>query len=317
MIWSELQSVLRDGTSFMLSTHVNPDGDCIGSQLALHWYLTSLGKKVTIYNSDSVPNRLLFLKNTSAIRTERPTEIFDVAIILDASNPSRLGIDGVVDMAPVIVNIDHHRDNTSFGHINCVDTGAAATSQILFRFLQDSGVSFPAHVAEYLYVGILTDTGGFQFSNTNDEVLRVSAELAARGADCASIYRNAYASHSPNGLLLRARIWSTLRFYFENRVCSMEMPMDLAEQLDANYGDAEGMSSITVTAEGVQLGMLIKFAENTTHFSLRGRDGIDVGRMAQQVPGGGGHSSAAGCTFPLPLEQAREKMLEMIRKEIT
>jgi len=316
MTWSKLQEIIESNHSFLISSHVNPDGDSICSQLAFYWYLISLGKEVVIYNHDPVPRKFLFLRNTDKISNTEPGRTFDVFVILDASNTSRLGWDTRKDVAPFIINIDHHKDNALKGDVNMVNFEASATSEILYKFFHSHSVEFPKHVAEVLYTGILTDTGGFQFSNTNGEVLRICAHLTDKGADCSSIYQQVYTSFSPAGLLLRAKIWSTLTFYSDNRISSMEMSSSQLEKSGAGNGDIEGMSDQALTAAGVEVGMFIKHSDTYSHFSLRSNGGIDVGKIAQTIPGGGGHTCAAGCTINLHLEKAKKRMLELIQKEL-
>ncbi len=316
MTWSKLQEIIDSNHSFLISSHVNPDGDSICSQLAFYWYLDSLGKEVIIYNHDPVPRKFLFLRNTDKISNTAPQRTFDVFVILDASNASRLGWNTNRDIAPFVINIDHHKDNACEGDVNIIKHEASATSEILYTFFHARSVIFPVHVAEVLYTGILTDTGGFQFSNTNSAVLRICAQLVDNGADCSKIYRQVYTSFSPSGLLLRAKIWSTLTFYSNNRISSMEMANSLLEESGAGNGDIEGMSDQALTAVGVEVGMFIKYSDTCSHFSLRSNGGIDVGKIAQTIPGGGGHTCAAGCTIKLPLEKAKTKMIELIQKEL-
>ncbi len=316
MTWTELTDIFRAFDSFLISSHINPDGDCIGSQLAVYWYIRSLGKKVSIHNYDPVPRKLQFLTNSGVISTATPVPQADVLVVLDASNPDRLGWDVDIGNYKASVNIDHHRDNKRFADVNIVDSSASATAQILYQFFEENKITYPPHVAESLYTALMTDTGGFRFSNTNGNVLRISASLADRGADCADIYQRTYASHSPQGLLLRAKIWSTLTFYFDNKVCSMEMPMSLVDRLGATNSESEGMADNTIAAEGIEVGMMIKYSDAEVHFSLRSNGTVDVGRIARGVAGGGGHTSAAGCTLHMPVDEAKAHMLEIIRREL-
>ncbi len=316
MTWSKLQNIIKDNKTFILSSHVNPDGDCICSMLALYWYITSLGKEAVIYTNYSVPKKFLFLKNTDKITDIRPDRKFDVFTILDASNPNRLGWEGTDTIASSILNIDHHRDNSLCGDLNIIDHSAAATSQILYQFFKDCNINFPTYIAETLYTGILTDTGAFAFSNTNNIVLRICADLAEKGVNCSEINRKIYSSFSTPGLLLRAKIWSSLKFHHQDRICSMEIPIALIDDIKENYGDIEGMSDQALRAEKAEVGMFLKYSDTKTHFSLRSKGTIDVGKIAQSVPGGGGHTCAAGCTIDLPLEQAKPKMLEIIKKKL-
>ncbi|MBD3391933.1 MAG: hypothetical protein GF418_07685 [Chitinivibrionales bacterium] len=312
MTWSKLNAIIEQNTSFLVSSHISPDGDCIGSQLACYWLLAERGKDVVVYNADPVPRKLSFLPGAQVITTTFPRRTFDVLIVLDASNRDRLGWDSSVPVPSCVVNIDHHQDNTAFGDCNILDSTVAATGQILYALFSDAGISYPPHVAQALYAAIMTDTGGFRFSNTTGTVLRTCADLADRGADCAEVYRHLYASDSQNGLTLKARIWSTLAFHLGGRVCTMELPMGLINEVGAEYGDSEGMADFTITAEGVEVGMLIKYNERETHFSMRSTGRIDVGSIARSIPGGGGHMNAAGCTLYLPLPDAMRRLLAIL-----
>jgi phosphoesterase RecJ-like protein len=315
MTWSELDAALRANDSFLISSHVNPDGDCIGSQLAVMWYLQTLGKRVCVYNTDPVPTKFAWLHGADRIGTRRPEGPFDVVMLLDSSNPDRLGWSGSTAMGRTVINIDHHRDNTRFGDINIVEP-TAATAEILYGLFGEGGVTYPAHVAEALYAAIMTDTGGFRFSNTTSAVLRICADLVDRGADCAAIYEKVYASSSEGGMQLHARVWPTLKFHLDGRVCTLELPLDLIQRLGATYGDSEGMADLTIMGARVQVGMFVKHTERQTHFSLRSKNHVDVGRIARRVPGGGGHVNAAGCTMDEPLAEALPKMLAIIGEEL-
>jgi bifunctional oligoribonuclease and PAP phosphatase NrnA len=314
--WTELDSVFERATSFLISSHVGIDGDCIGSQLAMYWYLTSLGKRAVLFNQDPLPKKFSFLTNGGILSAERPSGPFDVAVVLDCSNPDRLGWTGLRDLCSYVINIDHHRDNALFGDVNIVSGNSAATGQIIYDFFTAGRIEYPPHVAESLYTAVMTDTGAFRFSNTNGTILRMCADLCDRGADCSGIYEMVYASFSSVGLMLQSRIWSTLTFYLGGAVCSMEMPYSLINELGATYGDSEGMADCTVIGSDVEVGMLIKYNDMETHFSLRSKGRIDVGKIAQCVQGGGGHSSAAGCTMAMPYAQAKAAMLDIIAREL-
>ncbi len=316
MTWKNLQEAIAKNSSFIISSHVNQDGDCIGSQLSLYWYLESLGKKVYIYNKDCVPAKFRYLKNSDKIMNTPPAEHYDALFVLDSSNPTRTGWDEWREAADELIIIDHHRDNSKEGVVNIVDYEAAATSEIIYHFYNDTGVDFPSYVADTLYVGILTDTGGFQFSNTSSSILRACADLIDRGADYVKNYKQSYASYSRPGLMLRSKIWSTLEYHFDNKLAVMEMDTGLIEEMGADYGDIEGMSDQALTASGVEVGLFIKYHEDGTHFSLRSSGGVDVGNVAKNIPGGGGHAFAAGCTIEAPYKEAKAYMLSLLEKEL-
>jgi phosphoesterase RecJ-like protein len=317
MIWSDLRSFIGSHTSFLISSHLSLDGDCVGSELAFYWYLSSLGKKAVMYNQDAVPAKFAFLHDAGRISTGKPPSVgFDALVVLDCSNVKRLGWDTAAYAAIPSVNIDHHRDNARFGMVNIVDMHASATGALIYRFFNEERIAFPPHVAEALYAAILTDTGGFRFPNTTAAILHACADLAGKGADPSRLYEKIYASHSSTALLLQSRVWSTLKFFLDGKVCCMEMPMALLEELGAPYSDSEGLADCTITGSDVEVGILTKYTETETHFSLRSRGAVDVGRIAQKIKGGGGHSSAAGCTIHLPHGAALEQMLSIVKQEL-
>jgi bifunctional oligoribonuclease and PAP phosphatase NrnA len=316
MIWDDLRSFIAANQSFLISSHMSLDGDAIGSQLSLFWYLKSLGKDVQIFTHDPIPAKFRFLSNCQYVTNEKPQTTFDVLAILDSSNPARLGWTGVETIAKQILVIDHHRDNSKCGVINIVDTAAAATGELIYQCLVALGAEIPPFVAEALYTAIVSDTGGFRFSNTNSRVLRICADLADRGADCSKIFKKVYVSHSSQALMLQSRIWSSLQFFLGGKVCCMGMPLSILSELNAQYSDSEGMADNTVTAEGVEVGIFTKYSDTESHFSLRSKGSVDVGMIAQKIPGGGGHSGAAGCTILMPHDKAMAYMLEMIEEEL-
>jgi len=313
MIWNDFLTIVNEYDSFLITSHLSPDGDCVGTQLAMYWFLDYRGKDVVIYNHDTVPWKFSFLKNSDKIKTTHPGRSFDVLIVLDSSNPQRLGWE-IESISPkVIVNIDHHRDNSRFGDFNFVSKGAAS-GEILYTMFNACQIQFPEHVAEDLYVAIMTDTGGFRFSNTNSNILRICADLAEKGAHCADIFESVYASNSKAGMCLLSRIWSTIDFHLDDRVCSMSLALNLVEELGAAYSDSEGMADLTITVASVNVGVFVKHTPTQTHFSLRSKGIYDVGKMAKRIYGGGGHCNAAGCTIEEPVETAFPKMLAIIKE---
>jgi phosphoesterase RecJ-like protein len=317
MIWSELRSFIDGHTSFLVSSHLSLDGDCVGSELAFYWYLSSLGKKAVMFNNDPLPAKFSFLHDAGRIVAgEAPRGVFDALVVLDCSNPGRLGWDTAAYAELPSVNIDHHRDNTRFGTVNIVDMKGSATGALIYRFFTDERIAFPPHVAEALYTAILTDTGGFRFPNTTAGILHACADLADRGADPSRVYEKVYSSHSAAALLLQSRVWSTLSFHCGGRVCCMEMPMALLEELGAPYSDSEGLADCTISGADVEVGMLLKYTGTVTHFSLRSKGAVDVGKIAQKIKGGGGHSSASGCTLELPRGPALEQMISIVKQEL-
>lgn len=315
MTYNSLFDCIHKNQSFCISAHRSPDADSVGSQLAMFWYLTSLGKEVTIYDSDPLPSKFAFLQNAEKVTADVPTQKFDVLIVLDSSNLSRIGWDNASEAAHTIIDIDHHRDNSRFGDISIVDDTAAATCQILYEIFRDSGIEIPSFVADALYAGILADTGGFQFENTTSTVLRDAAELIDLGASNYKIYKELFSSLSVQGMQIRAEIWSSLEYHADGKVGVMFLDESRLKVIGADKGDTEGMSDIAATGRGVEVGMLIKKSPQGVHFSLRSSGRVDVGSLATLFPGGGGHSCAAGCTTTdMGIEEARDFMLSKVKE---
>ncbi|MGM0443187.1 MAG: DHH family phosphoesterase [Fibrobacterota bacterium] len=303
--------------SFCISSHISQDADNIGSQLALYWYLKSLGKDVEIYNADPVPSKFSFLSGSGDITSVEPAKKFDVLVIVDSSNPSRLGWENAPKAARKIINIDHHRDNSHFGDVNIVSTDAAATCQIIARLFEENSISYPPAVADALYAGLLADTGGFQFENTTAELLRDAATVIDRGADNTGVYKRLFANKSVNALRLRSEVWGTLAFYGENRIAVMTLDRNRIDELGADNGDTEGLADMAKNGDGVEVAMLLKYDASVIHCSLRSSGRVDVGAIAATIPGGGGHSCAAGCDITgKPLSQAREMIINMVKEAL-
>ena len=315
MIWTDLLTLIANNDSFVISSHVSHDADNIGSQLSFYWYLKSLGKRVYIYNVDEVPRKFRFYKNIDAISNVEPTEEFDVFVMLDASNLGRTGWEKANKIAKKYINIDHHRDNSLFGDVNCVDIEAAATCQIVYRFFKENTIEFPIYVGEALFGGILSDTGGFQFNNTTKEVFEIASDLVGRGVDSAYVYKKLFASNTIAGLQARSIISSTLKFYEDNKIGIIYMEDGLLEKFGADRGDIEGLSDLGLKAEGVEVSIFAKQVGNDVRFSLRSAGKVDVGSIAASFPGGGGHRAAAGCTdTDTTLEDAIPSIIEKIKK---
>lgn len=313
MTYSSLFDCIKQNHSFCITAHRSPDADSVGSQLAMYWYLTSLGKEVVVYNSDPLPLKFSFLENADKFTSVEPRQKFDVLVVLDSSNLSRIGWDAAPSFADTVIDIDHHRDNSRFGDVSIVDASAAATCQILYGIFRDAGIGIPASVADALYAGILADTGGFQFENTTCTVLRDAAELIDLGASNYTVYKELFSSLSVQGMKIRAEIWSSLEYYADGRIGVMYLDESRLEELGADKGDTEGMSDMAATGRGVEVGMLIKKSKQGIHFSLRSSGRIDVGSLAAVFPGGGGHSCAAGCTTTeMGVDEAREFMLSRV-----
>lgn len=317
MIWTNLNKVITENNSFLISSHENQDGDNIGSQLAFYKYLKSLGKEVFVYNKDKVPQKFEFFEDCKIISDVVPKQKFDVLVILDSSNPNRCGIKDIEKrFAKIVVNIDHHRDNTMFGDVNCVDTKSAAVCKILYDFFTENNISYGCDIANFLLCGIMTDSGGFQFSNDDGSLYLAARDLIEKGADNKMLFKKLFASNTIPAMKIRAKIWETMKFYANDKICVISMPKKLLSDFGADNSATDGMANMVLGGEGIEVGIFVRYDDKETHFSFRSAGTVDVGEIAATCDIGGGHKFAAGATMHTPnWEKSVENIIQKIEEK--
>ncbi|QGG58771.1 bifunctional oligoribonuclease/PAP phosphatase NrnA [Paenibacillus sp. B01] len=292
-------SFLNEGDDYLVVSHVQPDGDAISSTLAAAWLLDRLGKRVVLANQDPVPDRLRFLSGSERILSLdslAPDLRFKRIVAVDCADFKRIGqLSERFAEGAELLNIDHHPTNDAYGVCNLIVPEAAATAQILFELIAASGHALDAAAAELLYTGLLTDTGGFRYSNTDTRVMQTAARLLEAGADGYRIADRLLETMTlPQLKLLRLGL-NRMEFRFDDRVCSMLItPEDMAE-IGAAPEDLEGLVNYARNVEGVEAGVLLKgLRDGSVKASLRSGGTLDVAAIASAF-GGGGHIRAAGC----------------------
>lgn len=309
----EIISAIRENERFMVATHVRPDGDAIGALLGMRHILRRLGKQVDVYSQDRFPPEFEFLPGTSEVRA-RPagSEDYDVAVFVDCGDSERVGddlSDFIGSRVPFTVNIDHHCLNQPFGSIYWIETRASSTCEMLFDLCVHLSLAPDAELSSLLYVGIMTDTGSFRFSNTNRRVFEVTSTLVASGADPAYLSRQVYDSTSPEKLNLLARVLGTVEFHAGSRIATAELTRGMLAATSATYMDSEGFINHLRSVKSVDLAILFREGnDGLIHVSLRSKEGIDVARFAQRH-GGGGHKQAAACRIAGDLNVVRAAVI--------
>ena len=316
------KSVLRalsDAGSALLCAHIGPDGDTIGSVLALGAALEALGKRVQLTCADPVPELYAFMPGSEKIVMPDALagEVFDLAVAVDVSDSARLGGARVLfDAASVRAVIDHHATNDGFGDINWVAPQAAATGMLVLACVKALGVPLTLEIAEHLYVAVSTDTGNFRFANTDAAVLRSAAVLAEAGARPDRLTALLFYTRSLASVALRGRALSTLRLFAGGRAAVMALTAQDFAQTGATDSMTEGIVNYAIEIIGVEVAILARERDGEVKCSLRAKEPFDVAVLAQQF-GGGGHALAAGCSLSLPiqdalpsLEQAVEELLQ-------
>ena len=303
---------------FLVVTHENPDGDALGSMLAMTLGLRALGKDAVMYLAGTAPLPAEFdFMPLGELRRELPEDVGErVLLAVDCANARRLGQEtAILDRAKVVVDVDHHHDNSRFGSSNLIVADASSTAEIVRDLLWELGVPLTPEIAEALYVGLVTDTGRFQYSNTTPKALRLAAELVEAGADVHGIFRSVYETVQFAKLKLLARALDRAQLYEGGRLLVSFLLRGDFEEVGAEEPYSEGIIDYLRQAEGAQMVALIREPPSdggpTRRVSLRSsQDEVDVSAVARKA-GGGGHPQAAGFSS----EDAIEQIAEFIRRE--
>lgn len=288
----------------LVASHAEPDGDAVGSLLALGLALEKLGKHTTLFNASVIPAVYQFLPGVMRITRRMPApESCDAAIVLDCGDLSRVGPDWPqVARIPAIINIDHHITNTRFGHAHLIDGDACATAEIIHRLLPMLGVEFDPEIATAIYTGILTDTGSFRFSNTNAAAFAISREMTERGADPYHVARHVFGSYSLGRIKLLNLALNSIEISPNGKLSIMTITRSMLAETGTQPEDVDGLINYARRIEAVKVAALIQEQGNGAatadgrahyHVSLRSDGTVDVAAWAGGF-GGGGHLSAAG-----------------------
>ena len=312
--------ILRANDKWSIFTHKKSDGDAIGSASALFEAGINLGKQVKWYTPDkSLPEAYRFLAHTddfiSCDNFDFNTDDDVLYVFLDCSNEIRgvLGFDTSKDIKAL--NIDHHEDNTLFGQVNCVDGLASSTCEMLYRIFKAAEWNITNTIAESLYTGIFTDTGGFSFSNTSALTHRIAAELIDLGVKSDKISDFIHQNKTPSDFLIWARAMSRVKIFGDNNIFAIAViyAKDF-EETGAEINGTEGLSSMFMTIKGVKLiSTITQYPGGEIRLSIRSREGspFGAGELARMF-GGGGHERAAGATFNVPIDKAAEELEKII-----
>lgn len=310
---SAICRVLREKERFLVACHENPEGDAIGSELALALALRRMGKTATVLNADPVPGNLLFLPGAGTVVFEEDGSKYDVAVVVDCGSPERTGrVAAELRKCPLLVNIDHHRTNGDLGELSLVDPAAAATGLLVHRVLSAMGYDIDLDVATNIYVAVLTDTGSFHYGSSSPEAFEVAGEMVRRGVDPWAVAEQVYETQSAGRLRLLGRVLDSLEVSAGGRVASIStMRSDLREF--ASGKDAlEGFINYPRSIVGVEVAVSFREeGEDLVRVSFRSKGRVDVSAVAARF-GGGGHRNAAGCTVPGTLPDVKRKMLEAL-----
>jgi len=319
--FQDLGEIFERHQSFVLLSHVRPDGDAIGSQLALGFALIAAGKSVRMINEDGLPENLTFMAGSEAIETPpaAPLDV-QVAIALDTATKPRLGENALkaASNAKIWINIDHHISNPKYGDFNLIDATSPATGQILYQLIIALGLPMPAESRDAIYVAVSTDTGSFQYPSTTAITYDLAADLIRRGLDVGTINSNTYDNHPYRRVELMRALLNTLERTPDGLVAHWEMRDQTRIDLALTPDDSEGLIDIIRAIRGVQVAVFFEeLPDGKIRVSMRSKDRrYNVCEIAMEF-GGGGHALAAGIRMTGPLKNAKPLVLEAIQRRIT
>ena len=316
---TELKAIadaLRQHDRFLVVTHENPDGDALGSLLAATLALRQLGKDVVMYlaGQTPLPREYAFMP-LDELRREPPADAADrVLLAVDCAKEDRIGDETALSRAPLVLNVDHHHDNTRFGNLNLIVADASSTGEVLRDLFAELGVELTPELAEPLYIALVTDTGRFQYANTTPKALRLAAELVDAGADIHAVFQEVYESVEFAKLKLLARALGRAEVLEGGRIVVSHLLRADFAAVGASEPYSEGIIDYLRAVEGAELAVLVReqlsVGAATHKGSLRSSiDELDVSAIARRF-GGGGHRQAAGFSTDLPLPEIVEQVRE-------
>lgn len=312
---AEINAIIARSQSFLLTTHESPDGDAIGSTLALACYLSRLGKKVAIHCCDPVPDVYAFLPLAERVSREIPDRRYDVCFVLDVGELRRAG-KAVADCRTIdmFINIDHHLTREEFGKINFIDSDACATGALVYRLIKAAGDSIDYDTALCIYTSVITDTGSFRYSNANTEAFSIAGEMISCGVNAWYVAERLYESQPRKRLELLALSLATLRISPRGDYASLAVTLDMYERTGGCAELTDGFVNYPRSIRGVEVALFFReITPGLFKVGFRSKGKVDVSSLAAAF-GGGGHHNAAGCTATGTLDEVRTLMSGHLEK---
>jgi phosphoesterase RecJ-like protein len=322
MSLKKLVACIKRNRNFLITSHINLEGDALGSELAFYRLLKSMGKSATILNADGLPHEYDFLPNINKINRlgKKPKDIkFDCLVVLDCSDLGRCGgVSKLNSHRKPVLNIDHHISNKKFGDINWVDAHFSSTSEMVYRLYKELGLPLNREVATFLYVGILTDTGGFRYPNTTSLTHEIVSHLLKYSLDISQIYKKIYEDVSFEDMKLLSKMLSNIRRQANGKIAWLEIRRNMLKDRRIFFDLNDYILSFARAIKDVEVVVLFKEelkGKSEISVNLRSRGKVDVNRIASFF-GGGGHRTASGCTIPGKIGAVRKKVLAKIRESL-
>jgi phosphoesterase RecJ-like protein len=314
----KISRLIDNNRKFLITTHIDPDGDALGSAFSLYWALKSLEKSASVYLKDRVPYRYEFLPGPENIIHEIPSDPYDVVLVVDCGSLLRIG-NGHEKLRQMgtIVSIDHHNTNEGFGAFNLVDEHASSTAEILYSLFLSLEITITPEMAINIYTAIFTDTGSFRYENTSSKAFLIAEEMTRYGVKPAYVSRMVHENHPKERFLLLGQVISSMETYHDNRVALVTVTEEMFKSTNTTSEHTDGFVEYVREIRGVEVAILLRqINKHKYKASMRSKGIVDVAAIGSRF-GGGGHKNAAGCVIEGTLEEAKNKLKEAFDKEFT
>lgn len=317
--WQQAAQFIDTYDTFLVVSHVQPDGDAIGSTVAVAHLLKQRGKQFILTNDSPIPDKYYFMDMATHILPwdEAKREKFDAVISVDCADRLRLGaVEIVLQQGFPLLNIDHHSTNDHFGTVNLVLDDQSATAEVLYHFIEHLQLTWDRPLAEAIYTGVLTDTGGFRYTNTSPSSMELAAHLLRYGVNPGDIAEHVFERISRAKVEMLKAALNSLTISDDGKIAWVTITAEQMKRAGAKEEDLGGIVNIARNVEDVEVGILFKQLDShSVKVSLRSRDQVDVAMVAKKL-GGGGHARAAGCTMEGSLHEVKQTLLAATRKAL-
>ncbi|QEM67855.1 bifunctional oligoribonuclease/PAP phosphatase NrnA [Geobacter sp. FeAm09] len=313
----DIAAVIRANSSFLITSHESPDGDAVGSTLALASFLRKNGKEVCVHLRDQVPDLYAFLPGVDTVVRHIPDRDFDVAFVLDIGEFSRAGKEFCsFKRIGIMVNLDHHLGCDNFGHHNLIDPGAAATGVLVHRVISAHGGPMDRETALCLYVSVITDTGSFRYSNANPEAFAIAGEMIGYGINAWDVAEQLYENQPRKRLELLSRCLPTLEVISNGQAASVSVTLDMYAVTATDAELTDGFINYPRSIRGVEVAIFFRqLDERRYKVGFRSKGKVNVAGFAAGM-GGGGHHNAAGCTVDGTLDEVKAKIYAIVESAL-
>lgn len=318
MLIRDFLSVITHSTDICITSHVNPDGDSIGSVLALGLALMRNGyDNVTMFIPDEIPKNLSFLPGVELIKKEISYEKIQTLIALDCGDLERIGLDKeTLKSIDFIINVDHHLTNTEFGYLNIINPDSSSTGEMIYEILESMNINIDKDIATSLYVAISSDTGSFKYDNTTYVTHMIASKLLNIGLDTNLINVNLYQSRSIEKTKLLIASLNTMEILEEGKIALAIVTRQMLQSCKATVNDAENIIEFVRDIDGVEVACILKEVEDdVVRVGLRSKNYVDVSAIAKKF-NGGGHKKASGCTVYTSIEEGKKIVLKEIKNAL-